>query len=109
MKELLINLLRTAEANLLNSILRVDPKTVNKQALPEMNTITWIIGHCMAHFHMHLCNKCEDNQIDLQEIDHDFQCLATAEDKTGATTQLTFAHILDCFLVISKGPECVIQ
>ena len=44
-KSLVIEFLEIAEANLLNSLLKLRPEDVYKQAHPEFNSIAWIFGH----------------------------------------------------------------
>lgn len=100
LKELAINMLKTAETNLLNSFLKIRPEDIHKQVLPELNTITWIMGHCMAHFHKVLCQKCQEEVIALDDTKLHSTCGATKEIAQ-SDSPLTFSQIIDCFLNIS--------
>jgi hypothetical protein len=100
-KSIAIDILEIAEVNLLNSILKIRPRDVHKQVLPEFNTITWILGHCMAHFHMVLCDTCQGKEMFSEEIAHHFRYGTTKEEIAETGTPLTFSQLIDDYLRIS--------
>ena len=100
LKELAVNMLKTAKANLLNSFLKIRPEEVHKQILPELNTIMWIIGHCMAHFHKVLCHKCHGQEIFSDGANQDCTLGTMNKELLEVGTPLTFSQLVDCFLSI---------
>ena len=91
-KSIAIDILEIAEVNLFNSLLKLRPEDVNKQALPVFNTITWIFGHCAAHFHMVLCDTCQGKEIFSEEVTHYFRYGTTKEESIFGFPNLDF-HI----------------
>jgi len=100
-KTIAIDILEIAEVNLLNSLLKIHPDDVNKQALPEFNTITWIFGHCAAHFHMVLFSTCQGKEIFSEEITHHYRYGTTKEEIAKTASLITFSVLVDEYLKIS--------
>ena len=100
-KEIAIDILEIAEVNLLYSLLEIRPEDVHKQALPDFNTITWIFGHCAAHFHMVLCDTCQGKEMFSEEVTHYFRYGTTKEEIAKTESQLTFSQLIDEYLRIS--------
>jgi len=100
-KTIAIDILEIAETNLLNSLLKIRPDDVNKQVLPEFNTIAWIFGHCASHFHMVLFSTCQGKEIFSEELTHYFRYGTTKEEIAKTTGQITFSELVDEYLGIS--------
>ena len=73
MKKSAINLLRAAEVNLLNSFKGIKPDEVDRRTQPEFNSVSWIVGHCVVHFHMVLCLTCQDTRLFSKDVMHYFR------------------------------------
>ena len=101
-KKIAIDILEIAEVNLLYSLLNIHPEDVHKQVLPEFNTITWILGHCMAHFHMVLCDTCQGKELFSEEIVHYFRYGTTKEEIAETVAPLTFSQLIDEYIRISE-------
>ena len=100
-KSIAIDILKIAEANLLNSILKIRPEDVHKHVLPEFNTITWILGHCISHFHSVLCDTCQGKEMFSKETAHHFRYGTTKEEIAETGTPLTFSQLIDDYIQIS--------
>ena len=108
-KSLAIEILEIAEAYLLNSIIKIRPDDVHKQVLPEFNTITWILGHCMAHFHMVLSDTCQGKEMYSEETAHYFRYGTSKEEIAATDTPLTFSQLIDDYLRISADGFSYLQ
>ena len=108
-KSIAIDILEIAEVNLLYSILNIRPEDIHKQVLPEFNTITWILGHCMAHFHMVLCDTCQGKELYSEKTTHYFRYGTTKEEIAKTETPLTFPQIIDDYLRISADGFSYLQ
>ena len=108
-KSIAIDILEIAEVNLFNSLLKLRPEDVNKQALPVFNTITWIFGHCAAHFHMVLCDTCQGKEIFSEEVTHYFRYGTTKEEIAETAAPLTFSELIDEYLRISESGFSYLQ
>ncbi|MBY8998073.1 MAG: DinB family protein [Candidatus Thorarchaeota archaeon] len=109
LRSVAINILATAEINLLNSFIEIRPEDIQKQALPEFNTITWIIGHCFSHFHMVLCRTCQESEIISEETVHYFRYGTTKEEISTTDAPMTFAHLVEEYLKISASGFSYLQ
>lgn len=49
-KDELVSLLEIAEINFLMSLKELKPELVNRKAVENINTISWIVGHCVLNF-----------------------------------------------------------
>lgn len=101
MKESTIDLLRIAESNLLYSFKDIKPEEVNKHIAPEINTISWILGHCFAHFHMVLSVTCQETQLLSEEVAHYYRYGTTKEEIETTESSMTFEELVDKYLGIS--------
>lgn len=101
MKESTIDLLRIAESNLLYSFKDIQPEEVNKHAAPEINTISWIVGHCFTHFHMVLSMSCQDTQLISDDAMHYYRYGTTKEEIESTESSMTFEELIDKYLEIS--------
>ena len=108
-KLIAINILQTAEANLLNSFLEIHPKDVHAQAHPEFNSILWILGHCASHFHMVLCDTCQDFELLSEETAHYFRYGTTKEEISKTQAPMTFASLIDEYIRISSSGFSYLQ
>ncbi|MHA1965797.1 MAG: DinB family protein [Candidatus Thorarchaeota archaeon] len=102
-KSIAIDTLEVAETNLLRSFLGVRPEDINKQTHPEFNTVMWILGHCIAHFHIVLCSTCQETELLSEEIAHYFRFGTTKEEISKTETPLTFSRLIDEYLKISAS------
>ena len=101
-KLLAIEFLEIAEANLLNSLVKLRPEDVYKQAHPQFNTIAWIVGHCAVHFHMVLSKTCQGKSIFSDEIGHYFRYGTTKKEISESELPITFSELIDEYLQISS-------
>ena len=108
-KTMAIDILETAEANLLNSILKIRPEDVYKQAHPECNNIMWIIGHCASHFHMVLCSTSQKQEIISEDTAHYFRYGTTKKEISESKAPMTFAELVDVYLKISTSGFSYLQ
>jgi hypothetical protein len=53
-KEYSLNLVKTADLNFLMALKGIKLENVTKQVHPEINTILWIVGHCVSHMDAYL-------------------------------------------------------
>ena len=104
-----IEFLEIAEVNLLNSLLKLRPKDVNKQAHPEFNSIAWIFGHCATHFHMVLCSTCQGKNVFSDEIGHYFRYGTTKEEISETKIPIAFSDLVDEYLNISSDGFSYLQ
>jgi hypothetical protein len=102
-KTIAIDILEVAEANLLHSFLGVRPEDINKQTHAEFNTIMWILGHCIAHFHMVLCTTCQETELLSEDIGHYFRFGTTKEEISKTGNPLTFSRLINEYLKISTS------
>jgi hypothetical protein len=108
-KSIAIDTLEIAETNLLHSFIEIRPEDVHKQAHPELNTIMWILGHCISHFHQVLCGKCQESEILSEDIEHYFRFGTTKEEISKTKTPLTFSSLIDKYLKISASGFSYLQ
>jgi len=108
-KSISINILETAEANLLNSFLNVRPEDIHAQSLPEFNSIMWILGHCASHFHMVLCSTCQDIELISKDTAHYFRYGTTKEEISKTDVPMTFARFIEEYLKISASGFSYLQ
>jgi hypothetical protein len=108
-KSIAIDLLEIAEVNLLNSILKIRPEDVHKQVLPEFNTISWILGHCFSHFHMVLCDTCQEKEMISKEVGHHFRYGTTKEEIAKSGSPLKFLQLVDEYLHLSADGFAYLQ
>ena len=101
MKESTTDLLRIAESNLLYSFKDIQPEEVNKQISPDINTISWILGHCFAHFHMVLIQTCQETQILSDDAIHYFRYGTSKEEIARTESMMTFEELVDKYLEMS--------
>ncbi len=108
-KPIAIDLLEIAELNLLNSIIKIRPEDVHKQVLPEFNTIIWILGHCFSHFHMVLCDTCQEKELLPKEVGHHFRYGTTKDEIAASGSPLKFSQLVDQYLDISADGFAYLQ
>ena len=101
MKDSTIDLLRIAESNLLYSFKDIKPKEVNKQIAPEVNTISWILGHCFTHLHMILIQTCQDTKMLNDDTIHYFRYGTSKEEIERTESKMTFEELVDKYLEMS--------
>lgn len=102
LKESTIDLLRIAESNLLYSFKDIQPEEVCKQIAPEINTIYWILGHCFSHFHMVLCQTCQETQLLSDEAIHCYRYGTSKEEIARTESRMTFEELVDRYLEMSE-------
>lgn len=102
-KSIAIETLEIAELNLLNSFLGIRPEDIQKQVLPEINNIMWILGHCFIHFHMVLCSTCQETEMISKEIGHYFRFGTTKEEISRDGPPLSFQKLVEEYLKISAS------
>jgi len=103
MKGSTIDILRIAECNLLYSFKDIQPEEVNKRVNPEFNSISWIVGHCFAHFHMVLCTTCQETNLLSDDTAHYFRYGTTKKEIDSIRTPMTFEELVDTYLEISSS------
>lgn len=103
LKKFAIDLLQIAERNLLNSIRGIRKEDVYKQPIEEFNNISWIFGHCAVHFHMVLCDTCQDLQLLSGEVIHYYRYGTTKEEIMETGPPHTFSELVDEYLRISDA------
>jgi hypothetical protein len=108
-KSIAINILETAEANLLNSFLNVRPEDIHAQSHPEFNSIMWILGHCASHFHMVLCSTCQDIELISEDTAHYFRYGTTKEEISETDVPMTFTRFVEEYLKISASGFSYLQ
>ncbi|MGD9397580.1 MAG: DinB family protein [Candidatus Thorarchaeota archaeon] len=108
-KSIAINILKTAEANLLNSFLKIRPQDVHAQAHSEFNSIMWILGHCASHFHMVLCGTCQNIELLSEETTHYFRYGTTKEEISETQAPMTFVSFVEEYLKISSSAFSYLQ
>ncbi len=102
MKKSAIDLLKVAEINLLYSFKGIQPEEVYKQVHPEFNNINWIFGHCVTHFHMILCQTCQETKLLSDDVNHYYRFGTTKVEIERIEPPLTFAEIVGEYLKISE-------
>ncbi|MGY5879937.1 MAG: DinB family protein [Candidatus Thorarchaeota archaeon] len=102
MKESTIDLLRIAESNLLYSFKDIKPEEVHKQPAPDINTISWILGHCFSHFHMVLSMTCQEIPLLSDDAIHYYRYGTSKEEIESTESSLTFEELVDKYLEISE-------
>ena len=102
MKKSTIDLLKIAEINLLYSFKGIHPDEVHKQINPEFNSISWIVGHCVVHFHMVLCQTCQDSKLLSEDVSHYYRYGTTKEEIKRTNPPFTFSELVDDYLNISE-------
>lgn len=102
MKNSATDLLKIAEINLLYSFKGIQPEEVNKQAYPEFNTISWIVGHCAVHFHSELCQSCQDIRLLSEDVTHYYRYGTTKEEIEQTNSPFTFQELVDAYLKVSE-------
>ena len=102
MKKNAIELLRTAEINLLNSFKGIRPSEVDRRTQPEFNSISWIFGHCVGHFHMVLCSTCQDVKLLTDDALHYYRYGTSKEEIDSSDSPLTFGELVDEYLKVSQ-------
>ncbi|MHA2077624.1 MAG: DinB family protein [Candidatus Thorarchaeota archaeon] len=96
-----MDLLRTAETNLLYSFMNVQPDEVNLRTQKEFNSIAWIVGHCAVHFHMVLCLTCQDTRLFSKDVMHHYRYGTTKVEIDRAESPFTFEELIDEYLGVS--------
>ena len=102
MKKSAINLLRTAEVNLLNSFKGIKPEEVERRTQPEFNNVSWIVGHCFVHFHMVLSLTCQDTRLFSKDVMHYFRYGTTKEEIDTVNPPFSFKELVDEYLEVSR-------
>jgi len=108
-KSIVIDTLEIAEANLLHSFLGLHPEDVQKQPLPEINNIMWILGHCFVHFHLVLCSTCQELDMFSEEVGYYFRFGTTKEEISRNGPPFSFATLIDEYLKISASGFSYLQ
>ncbi|MBE0526665.1 MAG: DinB family protein, partial [Candidatus Thorarchaeota archaeon] len=80
----------------------ITPNQVNKQIAPEVNPISWILGHCFAHFHVVLCQTCQESQLLSDDAIHYYRYGTSKEEIERTESPLTFEELVDKYLEISE-------
>ncbi|MHA1948796.1 MAG: DinB family protein [Candidatus Thorarchaeota archaeon] len=102
MKRNSIELLRTAEINLLSSFKGIKPDEVNRRTQAEFNSISWIVGHCAVHFHMVLCLTCQDTRLFSKDVMHYYRYGTSKEEIESVDSPFTFEQLIEEYLEVSK-------
>ncbi len=103
MRESVIDILRIAETNLLYSLKDIRPEHVNKRINPDFNSISWIVGHCVSHFHMVLCTTCQETNLLSEDATHYYRYGTTKQEIDSIRTPMTFEELVDTYLEISSS------
>ena len=103
MKKSTIELLRIAECNLLYSFKDIQPEEVNKRIIPDFNSISWMLGHCFAHFHMILCSTLQKTKLLTDDESHFYRYGTTKQEIDDVGSPLTFEELIDKYLEISES------
>ncbi|MHA1662017.1 MAG: DinB family protein [Candidatus Thorarchaeota archaeon] len=103
MKESTIDMLRMAESNLLYSFKDIQPEEVHKRINPEFNSISWMLGHCFAHFHMILCSTSQGENLLNEDVIHYYRYGTTKREIDEVGSLITFEELVDTYLEISKS------
>lgn len=103
MKESTIDLLRIAECNLLYSFKDIQLEEVNKRIKPEINSISWILGHCFSHFHMVLLTTCQEINLLTDDEIHFYRYGTTKQEIDDVGSPITFEELVDKYLEISTS------
>ncbi|MFX1565366.1 MAG: DinB family protein [Promethearchaeota archaeon] len=102
LKEYAIDTLEIAYYNLLRTIETIKPETVNVQVNPDINPITWILGHVAAHMDSKFVTECQGNPLMGKYTWKEGSPYTTGQTKN--TIQqglpLSFKEIVDVFLQI---------
>ncbi|MFQ5820835.1 MAG: DinB family protein [Candidatus Heimdallarchaeota archaeon] len=101
-KDLSIDSLEIAECNLLLSIKGIQPEDVNKQLFPEINAISWIIGHCADQLDSFFGLWCQGKRI-LTEQQHDLFRYGASKETVKEALPLSFGEIINNYLRISDA------
>jgi hypothetical protein len=108
-KSIAIDLLEIAEVNLLYSVLKIRPEDVHKQVIPEFNTIGWILGHCITHFHAVLFDICQGKKMFSDTTAHYFRYGTTKDEIAETGYTMTFSQLIDDYLRISADGFSYLQ
>ncbi|MCG3223879.1 MAG: hypothetical protein H7647_05400, partial [Candidatus Heimdallarchaeota archaeon] len=100
LKELAISTLEIAEINFLMSFIEINSENIIKQIHPEINSIVWIIGHCISHMDLYL-SMFTGERI-LTETQREYFAYGASKDKIKEQFPFSFREILDTYIQISE-------
>ena len=96
-------MLRMAEYNLLYSFKDIQPEEANKRIQPEVNSISWILGHCFSHFHMVLCSTCQGYNLLSDDEIHFYRYGTSKQEIDNVGSPMTFEELVDKYFEISTS------
>jgi hypothetical protein len=102
MRNSIITLLRVAETNLLYCFKDMKPDEVHKRVHEELNSVSWILGHCFGHFHLVLCDTCMKSKMLSKDMLHYFRYGTTKEEIDSTKFSCTFEELVDEYLKMSE-------
>jgi len=94
-KEELLSVLEIAEINFLMSLKDLKPELVNRGAVENVNTIAWIVGHCLLNYDICL-SLYTDEQV-LTEEETEYYIYGTAKEEL-KDSSLPFVKLIDLSL-----------
>jgi hypothetical protein len=96
-KDELISFLEIVEINFLMSLKEVKPELVNRKAVENVNSIAWIVGHCVLNFDRFV--SIYTNQPLLTQEESEFYGLTKDPVKDYS---VTFVKLMDIYLELSS-------
>ncbi|MBY9002076.1 MAG: DinB family protein [Candidatus Heimdallarchaeota archaeon] len=97
-KEQLISVLEIAEINFLMSLKELKPEFVNHKAVENVNTIAWIVGHCVLNFDRFL--SLYTNEQLLTKDESEFYIYGSAKESV-KDYSLLFVKLIDIHLELT--------
>jgi len=101
--EMAIDAVEIAECNLLQSFINITPDQVYSQILPELNSIGWIFGHCIVHYHWVIDLSYQERRTLSKEVAKYFRYGTTKEEILQNEPPISFRDLVDSYLSISKS------
>ena len=100
-KELAIDFLEIAEINLLMSIKDLKPENITKTIHPELNPISWIVGHCVSH--MDFLKSLFTNDRKLTKEQRKYFTFGVEKEVIKAGFPYSFKEIIELYLELSES------
>ena len=102
--ERIVEALRAADRNLLDSVKGIGPEDVHRQAAPMLNTISWILGHCLRHHQLVLGQLGLEEVLETSISTEYYRFGTTKKEISERAPPCTFAELIEEYSRLSK--EC---
>ncbi|NHJ87490.1 MAG: hypothetical protein FK734_18660 [Asgard group archaeon] len=98
-KDVALDILEIAHCNLTFALTGLKPNDIHKQILPEINHITWIVGHLAVQMDFILGELCQGKSKMLKEY-QDYFAYGVSKEIVKKLPSISFKELVDLYLEI---------